>query len=89
MLHPTSSDEILANDVVILGSAETVANAILRLASQLDLMDEDARPSARAEVGVKLPVFARHVHRARARDKSAVYAVAQRRCGKLKRRATG
>jgi hypothetical protein len=29
--------EIVANDMVILGSAETVANAILRLSSQLEL----------------------------------------------------
>ena len=38
MLHAMSFDEIVANDMVILGSPETVANAILRLASQLDLM---------------------------------------------------
>jgi alkanesulfonate monooxygenase SsuD/methylene tetrahydromethanopterin reductase-like flavin-dependent oxidoreductase (luciferase family) len=38
MLHRMSFDEIVANDMVVLGSAETVANAILRLASQLDLM---------------------------------------------------
>jgi hypothetical protein len=38
MLHAMSFDEIIANDMVILGSAETVANAILRLSGQLDLM---------------------------------------------------
>jgi len=38
MLHSMSFDEIVANDMVILGSAETVANAILRLSGQLDLM---------------------------------------------------
>src|SRR6516225_10571412 len=36
MLHAMSFDEIVANDMVILGNAETVANAILRLSSQLD-----------------------------------------------------
>jgi len=38
MLHAMGFDEIVANDMVILGGAETVANAILRVASQLDLM---------------------------------------------------
>jgi len=38
MLHAMSFDEIVANDMVILGGAQTVANAILRLASRLDLM---------------------------------------------------
>jgi alkanesulfonate monooxygenase SsuD/methylene tetrahydromethanopterin reductase-like flavin-dependent oxidoreductase (luciferase family) len=38
MLHAMSFDEIVANNMVILGSAETVANAILRLSGQLDLM---------------------------------------------------
>jgi alkanesulfonate monooxygenase SsuD/methylene tetrahydromethanopterin reductase-like flavin-dependent oxidoreductase (luciferase family) len=38
MLHAMSFDEIVANDMVILGSPETVADAILRLTSQLDLM---------------------------------------------------
>jgi alkanesulfonate monooxygenase SsuD/methylene tetrahydromethanopterin reductase-like flavin-dependent oxidoreductase (luciferase family) len=38
MLHAMGFDEIAANDMVILGSAETVANTILRLASRLDLM---------------------------------------------------
>jgi alkanesulfonate monooxygenase SsuD/methylene tetrahydromethanopterin reductase-like flavin-dependent oxidoreductase (luciferase family) len=38
MLHAMSLDEIVANDMVILGSPETVANTILRLAGQLDLM---------------------------------------------------
>jgi alkanesulfonate monooxygenase SsuD/methylene tetrahydromethanopterin reductase-like flavin-dependent oxidoreductase (luciferase family) len=38
MLHAMSFDEIVANDMVILGSPETVANTILRLAGQLDLM---------------------------------------------------
>ena len=38
MLHAMSFEEIVANDMVMLGSAETVANAILRLSSQLDLM---------------------------------------------------
>ncbi len=37
MLHALGFDEIAANDMVILGSPETVANAILRLANQLDL----------------------------------------------------
>jgi hypothetical protein len=31
-------EEILADDMVLLGGPETVANAILRLASRLDLM---------------------------------------------------
>ena len=38
MLHAMEFDEILAEDMVILGGPEPVANAILRLASQLDLM---------------------------------------------------
>jgi alkanesulfonate monooxygenase SsuD/methylene tetrahydromethanopterin reductase-like flavin-dependent oxidoreductase (luciferase family) len=38
MLHAMSFDEIVAEGMVMLGSPETVANAILRLASQLDLM---------------------------------------------------
>ena len=38
MLHAMNFDEIVAQDMVILGSPETVANAIARLASQLDLM---------------------------------------------------
>jgi alkanesulfonate monooxygenase SsuD/methylene tetrahydromethanopterin reductase-like flavin-dependent oxidoreductase (luciferase family) len=38
MLHAMSFDEIVANDMVILGAPETVANAILRLANQVDLM---------------------------------------------------
>jgi alkanesulfonate monooxygenase SsuD/methylene tetrahydromethanopterin reductase-like flavin-dependent oxidoreductase (luciferase family) len=38
MLRAMSFEEIVANDMVILGSAETVANAILRLSGQLDLM---------------------------------------------------
>jgi alkanesulfonate monooxygenase SsuD/methylene tetrahydromethanopterin reductase-like flavin-dependent oxidoreductase (luciferase family) len=38
MLHAMSFDEIVAHDMVILGGPETVANAILRLAGQLDLM---------------------------------------------------
>jgi alkanesulfonate monooxygenase SsuD/methylene tetrahydromethanopterin reductase-like flavin-dependent oxidoreductase (luciferase family) len=38
MLHAMNFEEILANDMVLLGGPETVANAILRLASQLDLM---------------------------------------------------
>jgi alkanesulfonate monooxygenase SsuD/methylene tetrahydromethanopterin reductase-like flavin-dependent oxidoreductase (luciferase family) len=38
MLHAMSFDEIVANDMVILGGPETVGNAILRLANQLDLM---------------------------------------------------
>jgi len=38
MLHAMDFEEIVANDMVILGSAETVANAILRLSGQLDLM---------------------------------------------------
>jgi alkanesulfonate monooxygenase SsuD/methylene tetrahydromethanopterin reductase-like flavin-dependent oxidoreductase (luciferase family) len=38
MLHAMSFDEIVANDMVILGGPETVANAILRLVSQVDLM---------------------------------------------------
>jgi alkanesulfonate monooxygenase SsuD/methylene tetrahydromethanopterin reductase-like flavin-dependent oxidoreductase (luciferase family) len=37
MLHAMRFDEIVANDMVILGSPETVADAILRLAGQLDL----------------------------------------------------
>jgi len=38
MLHAMSFDEIIANNMVILGSAETVASTILEVASQLDLM---------------------------------------------------
>ena len=38
MLHAMSFDEIVAQDLVILGGPETVANAILRMAGQLDLM---------------------------------------------------
>jgi alkanesulfonate monooxygenase SsuD/methylene tetrahydromethanopterin reductase-like flavin-dependent oxidoreductase (luciferase family) len=38
MLHAMSFDEIIGNDMVILGSPETVANGILRLAGELELM---------------------------------------------------
>jgi len=38
MLHAMSFEEIVAQDMVILGSPETVANTIGRLAAQLDLM---------------------------------------------------
>jgi alkanesulfonate monooxygenase SsuD/methylene tetrahydromethanopterin reductase-like flavin-dependent oxidoreductase (luciferase family) len=38
MLHAMNFEEIVANDMVILGAPETVANAILRLSSQFDLM---------------------------------------------------
>ncbi|HEX3995933.1 MAG TPA: LLM class flavin-dependent oxidoreductase [Acetobacteraceae bacterium] len=38
MLHAMDFDEIIAQDMVILGSPETVANSIIRLAGQLDLM---------------------------------------------------
>jgi alkanesulfonate monooxygenase SsuD/methylene tetrahydromethanopterin reductase-like flavin-dependent oxidoreductase (luciferase family) len=38
ILHAMSFDEIVANEMVVLGSPETVANAILRLASELDVM---------------------------------------------------
>jgi alkanesulfonate monooxygenase SsuD/methylene tetrahydromethanopterin reductase-like flavin-dependent oxidoreductase (luciferase family) len=38
MLHAMSFEEILANDMVILGHPETVADAMLRIAGQLDLM---------------------------------------------------
>jgi len=38
MLHAMSFEEIVANDMVLLGGPETVANAILRLADRLDLM---------------------------------------------------
>jgi alkanesulfonate monooxygenase SsuD/methylene tetrahydromethanopterin reductase-like flavin-dependent oxidoreductase (luciferase family) len=38
MLHAMDFDEIVARDMVILGSPETVANTIIRLAGQLDLM---------------------------------------------------
>ena len=38
MLHAMSFEEILANDMVLVGAAETVADAILRLADRLDLM---------------------------------------------------
>src|SRR5215469_14990679 len=38
MLHAMSFDEIVANDMVILGGPERVAETILRLASRLDLM---------------------------------------------------
>ena len=38
MLHAMDFDKIVARDMVILGGPETVANTILRLAGQLDLM---------------------------------------------------
>ena len=38
MLHGMSFEEIVANDMVLIGSPETVAKAILRIAGQLDLM---------------------------------------------------
>jgi alkanesulfonate monooxygenase SsuD/methylene tetrahydromethanopterin reductase-like flavin-dependent oxidoreductase (luciferase family) len=38
MLHAMSFDELVANDMVMVGTAETVANAILRLAAAVDLM---------------------------------------------------
>jgi alkanesulfonate monooxygenase SsuD/methylene tetrahydromethanopterin reductase-like flavin-dependent oxidoreductase (luciferase family) len=38
MLHAMDFEEIVAKDMVILGGPETVANTILRLASQLDLI---------------------------------------------------
>jgi alkanesulfonate monooxygenase SsuD/methylene tetrahydromethanopterin reductase-like flavin-dependent oxidoreductase (luciferase family) len=38
MLHAMNFEEILAHDMVLLGGPETVANAILRLASHLKLM---------------------------------------------------
>ena len=38
MLHAMRFNEILAHDMVLLGGPETVAEAILRLAGQLDLM---------------------------------------------------
>ena len=38
MLHAMGFDEIVAQDMVILGRPETVAETILRLAGQLDLM---------------------------------------------------
>jgi alkanesulfonate monooxygenase SsuD/methylene tetrahydromethanopterin reductase-like flavin-dependent oxidoreductase (luciferase family) len=38
MLHAMGFDEILEEDMVILGGPETVANALLRLVRQLDLM---------------------------------------------------
>jgi len=38
MLHAMSFEEIGANDMVIFGSAGTVANAILRLSTRLDLI---------------------------------------------------
>lgn len=38
MLHAMSFDEIVASDMVLLGSPQTVANAILRIAGRLDLM---------------------------------------------------
>ena len=38
MLHAVSFDQIVADDMVILGSPERVADTILRLASRLDLM---------------------------------------------------
>ncbi len=37
MLHGMIFDEIVANDMVILGNLETVADMILRIAGQLDL----------------------------------------------------
>jgi alkanesulfonate monooxygenase SsuD/methylene tetrahydromethanopterin reductase-like flavin-dependent oxidoreductase (luciferase family) len=38
MLHRMSFDEIIANDMVILGSPQTVANTIRRIAGELDPM---------------------------------------------------
>ena len=38
MLHAMDFDQIVANDMVILGSPETVADTILRIAGQLELM---------------------------------------------------
>ena len=38
MLHAMSFEEIVANDMVLIGSPETVAKAILRIAGQLELM---------------------------------------------------
>ena len=38
MLHAMSFDQLLARDMALIGGPETVANAILRLAGQLDLM---------------------------------------------------
>ncbi len=38
MLHAMSFGEIVANDMVILGSPATVADTIQRIAGQLDLM---------------------------------------------------
>jgi alkanesulfonate monooxygenase SsuD/methylene tetrahydromethanopterin reductase-like flavin-dependent oxidoreductase (luciferase family) len=38
MLHAMNFDEIIANNMVILGGGETVANAILELASQIELL---------------------------------------------------
>lgn len=38
MLHAMSFDEIVASGMVLLGGAETVANTILRIAGQLELM---------------------------------------------------
>jgi len=38
MLHAMSFDQLVASDMVMIGTAEQVANAILRLAGQLDLM---------------------------------------------------
>jgi alkanesulfonate monooxygenase SsuD/methylene tetrahydromethanopterin reductase-like flavin-dependent oxidoreductase (luciferase family) len=38
MLHAMSFDEIVANDMVLLGGAETVADAIQRLADRIELM---------------------------------------------------
>jgi alkanesulfonate monooxygenase SsuD/methylene tetrahydromethanopterin reductase-like flavin-dependent oxidoreductase (luciferase family) len=38
MLHAMGFDEIVANDMVLLGGPETVANAILRLAEQVEMM---------------------------------------------------
>lgn len=38
MLHAMSFEEIVANDMVILGSPQTVADTVLRIADRLDLM---------------------------------------------------
>src|SRR5437588_6779656 len=38
MLHAMSFDQIAANDMVILGGPETVAETILRIAGQVELM---------------------------------------------------
>ena len=55
MLHAMNFDEIAAKDMVILGGPETVANAILRLVKQLDLMIPRIRHVLQREAAASPP----------------------------------